>query len=64
MFALTKLATRVLFAFARDEDGLMKAERTLLTGTFVMVAITVLLLLGVDILGWFGVEPPMEEEAA
>ena len=64
MFALTKLATRVLFAFARDEDGLMKAERTLLTGTFVMVAITVLLLLGVDILGWFGGEPPMEEEAA
>ncbi len=40
------------------DDGLMKLERALLTGAAVMTALTVLLLLGVDILGWFGVEPP------
>jgi len=64
MVALSKIATRVLCAWLRDESGLMKTERTLLTGVLVMAFITVLLLLGIDIMGWFGVEPPVEEEAA
>jgi hypothetical protein len=63
MFALTRHVLRTLAAFSRHEEGLVKAERTLLTGCFVMLAITILLLLGTDIAGWFDIEPPVEDDA-
>jgi hypothetical protein len=63
MFALTRYALRTLAAFSGHEEGLVKTERSLLTGCFVMLAITILVLLGVDIAGWFGIEPPVEEDA-
>ncbi len=64
MIAITRLATRALFALSRDDAGLMKTERALLAGVLVMALATALLLLGVDIMAWFGVEPPVEEEAS
>ena len=52
---------RMLIDLVREEDGLVRTERALLAGTFVMGLLIVLLLLGVDIAGWFGVEPPATE---
>ncbi|GEM_PF-6609393 len=63
MFALTRHVLRTLAAFSSHEEGLVKAERSLLTGCFVMLVITILVLLGTDIAGWFGIEPPVEEDA-
>lgn len=53
---------RMLVDLVRKEDGLVRTERALLAGTFVMGLLIVLLLLGVDIAGWFGIEPPAPEE--
>ncbi len=58
-----RLAARALAAFAADRRGLMKTERVLLAGALAFAIVAILLLLGVDILGWFGVEPPAEEGA-
>ena len=55
-----RLAARAL---AADRRGLMKTERMLLAGALAFAVVAILLLLGVDILGWFGVEPPVEEGA-
>ncbi len=63
MFALTRHVLRTIAAFSGHEEGLLKAERAMLTGCFVMLIIAILLLLGTDIAGWFGIEPPVEEEA-
>ncbi len=53
---------RTLVDLVRKEDGLVRTERALLTGTFVMGFLIVLLLLGVDIAGWFGIEPSAPEQ--
>lgn len=55
--------TAPLAAFAADRRGLMKTERMLLAGAIAFAIVAVLLLLGVDILGWFGIEAPVEEGA-
>ena len=52
---------RVLIYLGREESGLVRAERALLAGTAILFLCIVLFLLGVDILGWFGVEPPAAE---
>ena len=52
---------RILVDLVRQEDGLVRTERALLAGAFVMGLLIVLLLLGVDIAGWFGIEPPATE---
>ena len=52
---------RVLIDLGREESGLVRAERALLAGTAILFLCIVLFLLGVDILGWFGVEPPAAE---
>ena len=63
MFALAKHAMRTLAAFPGHEEGLVKVERALLTGVIVFTVIAILFLLGTDIAGWFGIEPPVEEDA-
>ena len=55
--------TAPLAAFAADRRGLMKTERMLLAGAVAFAIVAILLLLGVDILGWFGIEAPVEEGA-
>tara|TARA_Y100001934_G_scaffold249339_1_gene310692 strand:+ start:120 stop:311 length:192 start_codon:yes stop_codon:yes gene_type:complete len=62
MITLSKLVARTLGAFASDEDGLLKPERSLLAGVLVMTFLTVLILLGVDLAELFGIEPPVDEE--
>ena len=52
---------RVMIDLARAESGLVRAERALLAGAAILFLIMVLFLLGIDILGWFGVEPPAVE---
>ena len=61
MTVFCRRAMRVLIDLARAESGLIRVERALLAGTVIMVLLIVLFLLGVDILGWFGVEPPAAE---
>ncbi len=58
MTFVPRRAIVALLALVRAEDGLVRTERALLAGTAVMTLLIVLFLLGVDILGWFGVEPP------
>ena len=58
MAAIESLAARVRAAFVRDDRGLMRTERALLAGALAMGLVAALLLLGVDIMAWFGVEPP------
>ena len=53
---------RMLIDLVRKDDGLVRTERALLAGTFAMGLLIVLLLLGVDIAGWFGIEPPPAPE--
>lgn len=50
-----------LVGLVRTESGLVRTERALLAGTAIMVLLIALFLLGVDILGWFGVEPSIAE---
>jgi len=63
MLALAKRATRAISDLSRDEAGLVKTERMLLWGVVAMALATALLLLGADIMGWFGVESPVDDEA-
>ncbi|MBC6441370.1 MAG: hypothetical protein GDA49_13400 [Rhodospirillales bacterium] len=69
MFSLAKratCATRAISAISdlcRNESGLVRTERTLLWAVVAMALATVLLLLGADIVGWFGLEPPRDDEA-
>ena len=48
---------RTLIDLVRRQDGLVRTERALLAGAVAMGVLVVLLLLGVDIAGWFGIEP-------
>ena len=58
MIAIARLALRALLVPVRDDAGLMRTERALLAGALAMALAAALLLLGVDIMAWFGVEPP------
>ena len=61
MTVIHRRAMGALIDLARAESGLVRVERALLAGTAILALLMVLFLLGVDILGWFGVAPPAAE---